>query len=358
MKKSVEIVTFHNAYNYGAVLQCYALKTIIRREGYVSTVRNHQNEQINRAYAPKLFIKSRSPKRIIRNAMAYPRKLKRHKAFYPFIKQYILDRNSREEDIEEKKYICGSDQVWNCDISHFDKTYFLDFVNRKEQKNAFSASFGFDSIPEEYRSEYKRLLSDFNKITVREQQGANIIGELLGINVPVTLDPSLLLNRNDWEAIASPVREKEKYILLYLMEETESIISFALRLKQVTGLQILYISDETSHKIKGIKYKSFITPQKWLSLFLYADYVVTNSFHGMVFSINFHRNLFVDFLPPPAKVNSRLENVIQLFGLQNRVISSFKSKHIANGMSYVKIDRILTNERKRSLQYLRGILDE
>ncbi|WP_033126683.1 polysaccharide pyruvyl transferase family protein [Eubacterium sp. ER2] len=357
MKKSVEIVTFHNAYNYGAVLQCYALKKIIEGEGNICNVRNHQNERINRAYAPNIFVKNSSIKEIIYRLIHCRSKLRKHKAFYPFIEEYLLSDGQMPEGSEEDKiYICGSDQVWNYNITSFDKTYFLDFVQQKKQKNAFSASFGLDSIPEEYKQEYQRLLSDFNIITVREKEGADIIKDLLGIEVPVTLDPTYLLSKEEWELIIAPDEVKGKYILLYLMEETNDILSFAKKLSEITGEKIVYISNATSQKIKGVQYKSYVTPQEWLSLFKHASYVVTNSFHGIAFSVIFQRNVYIDLLSSSSTANSRLENIIRVLGLQNRMLSSFKTDHIEN-MNYNPICRILVNERVQSLRCLRRILN-
>ncbi len=362
MKKSVQIVTFHNAYNYGAVLQCYALKEVIKQLGNDCTVFNHQNAVINKLYIPKLFLTNVSWKEVILNFLNYPKKVRKHRVFKPFIENELL-KDGSSKCHENTLYICGSDQVWNYRLTDFDKAYFLDFADEPKQRNAFSASFGFAEIPDEHKKEYKRLLSGFNHISVREQQGAVILKDLLGIDVPVTLDPTMLLTKDQWAQLTANTTEKkeDRYILLYLMSETEELFSFADRLREVTGLEIRYVCINPSRKMRklsNVTYKSFVSPQEWVDLFLNATYVITNSFHGLAFSINFNKNVFIGYLPQTSAVNSRLQNLIHLFDLEHRLVSNVSIENCQEAIDYTDINRRLAIGREQSLDYLRGILDE
>lgn len=359
MKKRINIVTFHNAHNFGALLQCYALKESIKTNFSIDCkVCDIKNKKILSTYNTNFISKNASLKGKIVSALLYPYRIKKHKLFLNFIDKFILNTNESSQENYDDIYLCGSDQVWNCNLTDFDKRYFLDFEEDKSKKYAFSASFGFNKIPDEHIDEYKRLLSDFNKISVREQQGSEILKDLINIDVPVTLDPSLLLDSDAWSNIASPRGFKKDYILLYLMDVNDSIINFAKQLNQVTGLDIVFISDEVIHRKKGIKYKSFIGPKEWISLFLNARYIVTNSFHGVAFSINFNKDFFVELLPPPASVNSRLENIINLFNLEDRMIINGENKNINKSIDYNVVNEILKTERKKSLDYLKIILED
>ncbi|MBQ2932572.1 MAG: polysaccharide pyruvyl transferase family protein [Clostridia bacterium] len=356
--KMIKIVTFHNAHNFGAVLQCYALKTAIKNLDRKCEVENVVNQKINDMYKPQIGLKKKSLAGLAKSIIAYPTRKKGYDVFEDFISKRILDK-SADWDCKDADtiYISGSDQVWNWEMTDFDKTYFLDFVKMPESKNAYSASFGFDEIPAEYQDEYKRLLGDFNKISVREQQGADILKKLLGREVPVTLDPSMLLTEDNWRQFAETERKRKKeYILLYLMSETKSLIEFTRKLKKATGLDVIYINNSLWNRKRGFKYKSYISPEEWVRLFLNARYVVTNSFHGTAFSINFNKDFFAGLLPSTSKVNSRIENILKKFGLEDRLVSNVLDADLKKAIDYEKVNNIIKTERKKSLEFLESVV--
>ena len=197
-------------------------------------------------------------------------------------------------------------------------------------------------------------MSDFNEISVREKQGNEIIETLLEIDVPVVLDPTMLLSVEDWINYMDDSVQKNDYILVYLMAETNSIFSFAQELSKSTDAEIIYINDRFYRK-KGMKNISRISPNQWLSLFHNAKYVVTNSFHGLAFSINFNKNFFVELLPEPAKVNSRLKDTLDMFELNNRLINDGYNENIFDDINYSSININLNIERERSLKYLENL---
>lgn len=354
--KKTRIVTFYNAHNYGAVLQGYALKATLEKMGHLCGVMHYENDFMTRQYRPRPCNNRSSIKGRLAALLTYPVRISKYNIFRKFIESYLadIDKNECGDDVY---YISGSDQVWNYSMTDFDKTYFLDFVKYGKYKNSYSASFGFDEIPAEYKGEYKSLLESFNKISVRETAGAKIISDLIGKTVPVTLDPTMLLTPSHWERIAPDKYRHKKYILMYLMVETDTIFSFANKLKAETGLDIIYINDNIFRRRKGIKYRLNVSPREWVSLFLNASYVITNSFHGTAFSINFNKSFFVELLPPQFNVNSRLENILGLFGLENRLIKNGSTKNPTEKIDYIKINKILENERKSSFEYLKSIFD-
>lgn len=352
------IVTFHNAHNVGAILQCYALKNAIKNLGVDCSVVDVKNEFFYNMYKPKIQYKNVSLIRLIYNILIYPFKCRKYRYYNRFINKYILDEDSSNTDQSNVAYICGSDQVWNDKCSNFDKRYFLDFVKNKEQKNSYAASFGFDKIPDEHYDEYKALLSDFNKIAVREHQGAKIVKDLLGIDVPVTIDPTFLLTKEDWGKIMSPKVRHKKYILIYVIERSNTLVEFVKRLQASTGFEVVYIQDELIRNIKQFKYKSFFGPQEWLSLFWNASYIVTNSFHGTAFSINFNKQFFVEFLPSSFNVNSRLENILDTFDLKDRRIIDSKNDNMDKLIDYNRVNDKLRDEVEKSKNYLKSILED
>ncbi|MDD6214507.1 MAG: polysaccharide pyruvyl transferase family protein [Firmicutes bacterium] len=348
---AVKIITYHRAVNYGAVLQAYALARAIRE--YVRPdvfIYDHVNEKIANSYA--LFKKSKNPAGTAIQIATLPFKLKKHAKFKAFTDKYIpLSANVSDGDI----FITGSDQVWNYRGTDFDKAYFLDFVKRKENRNSYAASFGLADIEDSYFDEYKRLLSNFNNISVREERGREIVQKMTGRDVPVVLDPTLLLSAEEWRKELVHTLKHEDYILVYLMVKTPTVIDFVKKLAERTGLVIYYINDYALPFCKKCSVMRCIGPEEWVSLFSGAEYVVTNSFHGTAFSINFNKKFFVEMQPEEIGVNSRLENILDKFGLNERIIKNSDSEAWDKTIDYDRVNRILYKEKEKSMAYLENI---
>lgn len=355
----IGLISFHRANNYGAVLQAYALSDIIKRLGYNPITIDYKNQSIENSYALYYF-KGRSLKSIISGAITYHIRKKKKYKYEDFRSKFltlyeVTDLFSMNCDIFSK-FITGSDQVWNYKIILFDKVYFLNFVYDHKKKNSYAASFGFDRVPDEFLDDYKKLLSDFNHISVRESQGANIIKELIGRDAEVCLDPTMLLSGDEWCKISHDFKSKKDYILIYQMATSQSLLDFAVYLSKKTNCDIIYISDAIRKRIKAT-YASGIGPLEFLGLLKNAKYVVTNSFHGTAFSINFNKPFFVEMLPPPANVNSRLKSILDIFDLRSRQIINGNNDNIFNEIDYTSVNQKLELERQRSLDYLKRILE-
>ncbi len=345
------IVTFYNAINYGAVLQTYALKKTMSKY-CVTGVYKHDNAYIDGLYSVNPFRYSGLKTKLLMMAQL-PFKLIKKYRFNSFVKRRLLNSGS---DSAECFYVTGSDQVWNCDCTKFDKAYFLDFAEPRF-KNSYAASFGFDEIPEQHKEEYKRLLYDYNQISVREEQGRKILNDLIGRDVPVTLDPTLLLSKEEWASEFVKKNDK-KYILVYSFIITESMRNFINKLSAEKGLPVVVLMpDRTLRNKYGLNnatFKTHVSPEKWVEYFYNATYVVTNSFHGTAFSINFNKDLFVELLPGRAKVNSRLTNILKLFSLEGRMIENFDDN--GKAIDFDQVNDILETQRKESIAYLESIV--
>lgn len=360
----VGIITFHRAINYGAVLQAYALNENIKKLGYYPVTIDYKNSHIEKIYDPKKF-NYKSLKSFLGGILTYNRRKNKKERFEDFRERYfVFDQISdlhATENIRHldsyNKFITGSDQVWNYAPTQFDQAYFLDFVSDSKKKNSYAASFGFDKVPDEYYYDYKALLGDFNNISVREKQGAVIIKELLNRNAEIVLDPTMLLSKDDWYTISQDYKVKKDYILIYQLATSQSLLDFAVNLSKKTNCEIIYINDSLRKKIKAT-YVNEIGPQEFIGLFKNAKYIVTNSFHGTAFSINFSKLFFVEMLQPPAKVNSRLENILDTFDLRSRQIINGNNDNIFTEIDYKKVNKKLEVERQWSLNFLKRILEE
>ncbi len=344
------VITFHRAINYGAILQTYALQESIKELGSNPYVIDYDCKYLKKEYYPYNIVKCRTLKSIFGYIYKSPFEIVKRYKFTNFLKKNCkLKSTGGSDDI----YITGSDQVWNHTLSNFDKAYFLDFVNNKYARNAYSASFGIDSIPNEYYQEYKGLLNRFNNISVREHQGAKLIEELIGRRVKVTLDPIFLLDKARWSKVARLPKEKD-YIFLFLVSKSNSIIKFAEDLSRAHNLKIIFANDGM-RKCKNATYLRTLGPDEWLGYLLNSKYIVTNSFHATAFSINFNKQFFTEPLLPPSNINSRLQNILELFDLGSRKILNGYNKAIDKEINYNKINELLGMERQKSIEYLNDI---
>lgn len=360
----IGIMTYHRAVNYGAILQTYALNKVLSKLNCDCEVIDYRCSKIEDNYKIKSLSECRNLKDIAKSLIYRKTKKEVYNKFEEFRNTYLkLSRpyNNYNEllstnDIYDK-FICGSDQVWNYAGTNFDKAYFLDFVKDTHKRNSYAASFGFETIPEEYKEKYVELLSKFNNISVREKQGREIVKALINRDAEVLIDPVLLLSKEEWSQIAINFKNQKDYILLYIFELTPAIKKFAQNLSRETGCEIVYIP--VGFKINmplNVFYAKDVGPREFLGLFLNAKYVITNSFHGIAFSINFNKEFFVDLLNKSQKVNSRIENILGLFDLRNRYIDNAINDDFLTTIYYGTVNNILTVERNKSLDYLKKII--
>lgn len=360
----IGVINFHRATNYGAVLQAYALNETINKLGGNAVTLDYKNPFIEKIYDPR-HINDKRLKSLLVGIITYKRRKRKRESFEYFRSKYLnMDQTfdpysiANAEHLKEyKTFITGSDQVWNCALTEFDKTYFLDFVSNHEKKNSYAASFGFDQIPNEYIEDYQILLEGFNHITVREQQGAEIIKNLLKRPAEVVLDPTMLLLKDDWSKISQDYKAKKDYILIYQLATSDSLLQFAANLSKQSNCEIIFISDALRRRIKA-NYVTGISPCEFLGLVNNARYIITNSFHGIAFSIIFHKNFFVELQPSFEKTNSRLENILDIFNLRYRLIVDGKNDNVFTPIDYTPISQKLELERQHSLDYLQRILEE
>lgn len=357
------IITFHRAHNYGAILQAYALQQNIKSLDCESEIIDYRCVFIEKMY--KRYSISNLPKiKTIIAILLYNGNIKNNKeSFESFAKDHLIispESYFSQEDLKKTNliydtYITGSDQVWNYLTSGFDKNYFLTFVNNNKLKNAYAASFGVSFIPNELKLVYKTLLSDFNHISLREKTGNDIVKDLLFKPKPVVIDPTLLLSKDKWLELLNIKRNNEKYILVYLIVESPKILKLARILAKRKNLPIIYISDRLFIR-RGMLNRSKVKVEDWVSLFYNAEYVVTNSFHGVCFSINFEKDFFIQYLPGKAKVNSRLNDILDLFNLKNRIVSNNNDIDCIETINYKMTKHILDKEREKAFNYLKEIL--
>ena len=352
----VGILTYHRADNHGAVLQAYALQKYVYEKGVDCEIIDYCNpviENLRKNNSYKDLIKSMvSGKRI----KATRRKFDDFRARLLNTSRYVYNRESigRSNDLYDC-FISGSDQVWNYRGNGFDKTYFLDFVKNIYKRNSYAASFGFEEIPQNYKQEYTKLLSNYNQISVREQQGYKIINSLLNKGVNVNIDPTLLLDKKKWKTLIGQPLVKERYIIIYSFGMTDEMYQTACRISAEKKLKPIMLTNSIRPYKKLIKAIG-IGPFEFLNLFYYSELVLTNSFHGLAFAINFNKEFYVETTSELNKsVKSRICDLLELLQISERIIQN--STQLSE-INYCNVNKLLEIERKKSDEYLNNLFKD
>lgn len=319
------VITFHSAHNFGATLQTWALQRVLKNYKIEASVINYHPAIIDDLYNPlkgKYGMERRIAKFKLRRQN--PRSLERYNNYTSFIKKnfnLIGDFNTYEElkaaDLNLDAYIVGSDQVWNSEhIGGFDPAYFLDFVKPGPLKISYAASIGRDYILPIYHEQIKNSLKSFTSISVREKSAKKPVKALTKKEVDIVLDPTLLLPREEYNAIKTIPNIKGKYIFVYMMEHNPEVVAFANRVSTATGLPIV---QRRPNKIFKNEIASCYTsaPGDFLGLIENAEYVITNSFHGTVFSI-IYETPFVSLLH--SNTGSRTVDLLKALNLESHLL--------------------------------------
>lgn len=359
----IAILTFHCANNFGAILQAYALQRFLGHNFGQTFILDYHNERIDKSYQyPCLsdYIKNAkaSVSRLFHTFLLKKRYAKMEcfrQTFFNLSKRY--DSNSvKDASNEADAFVVGSDQVWNPLIIGNDWTYFLDFVDDKRIKCSYSASIGLDSIPSEYQDIFKRCLSKFNALSVRESSAVSALNALGFDSVCKLPDPITLISKDKWEELIKdyPRKTQSGYIFLYKITKSDKLIPFAKMLSQKTGLPIIYLPNDLKNGLVG-SLKIDIGPQEWLSYIKHADYVVTNSFHGTLFSIVFGTKFFAEISSKVNPTMSRLSNLLEDYGLVERRIDLFSDKTLDVPLQTDRIEAIKSQAALASFNYFKGL---
>lgn len=358
----IGILTFCNSQSYGAALQMYALYRTIAEMGHDVELIHYQNPWMKKALhtaqmqnRPRLIRWGRrTGKRLLHGRLFRVfRRFERKMVCFPG--RLVTDRRKLPEIA--KRYdavVCGSDQVWNPDITGYDLSYFFDFCGSDTRRVSYAPSFGVEKLPEQFAKTAAEELHRFSAISVREEEGSALVREMIGRTPTLVLDPTFLRDSKQWEAEEEPYATKgEDYILYYPVRSTGCSWSYCEGLAERTGLKILKIGgglkDRSTEKVRYLK---DVSPGELLYLIHHAKYVVTNSFHGMALAINYRKDFFVEL---SSATNSRMAQLVRSFGLESRVIKDARTA-LPLETDYSTTNEMLPKWKERSLQFLREAL--
>lgn len=363
--KRIGIITYHRSQNYGAQLQAYATRTALEKMGYRAEVIDcNRIGQIDKLFHWNFSSLKGFLGALRNNALSLVSEKKRRRLFAAFSEQKIglsKPSHSRRElealCAEYDAVITGSDQVWHPQICEGNTAFFLDLPLRPEQKIAYAPSFGVPDYTEEDAQRYMPLINDIAHLSVREEAGQALIRRRLNREAPLVLDPTMLLTREDWDTIARPAPYQRYLLYFTILDEPPGTDALVRRIAAERGLRIVRIG-----RLKDIMKSGFINarangPQEFLGLVRDADFVVTSSFHGTVFSILFEKD-FLCVLNNNNR-NSRLETLAEQMGLTNRLVRNVNGFEPKTGYpmpDYTAVEMKLRQRRDESIQFLRESL--
>ncbi|MDO4169320.1 MAG: polysaccharide pyruvyl transferase family protein [Lachnospiraceae bacterium] len=355
--KKIAIVTLNHGINYGNKLQNYAVQVIYEKLGYeAETIRFYpQGLKVNEKSKKTFCLLLKKLKRHYLSYKFSSIQKRRQDSFSAFDRQYLkmtktcytpmTYHNINEQDYDF--FAVGSDQVWNSYFFDFTPMYLLDFVKTDCKKISYAASFGVQEIAPEYHRLFKTQLSKFQAISVRETSAADMVFELCKKRAEVVIDPTLMLDANDWMALIDDIdwQVPKRYVLTYFLGELSSD-----NRKQITR----YAREHECEIIELNQLKNdyyAVDPREFVFLIYKAFMVFTDSFHACCFSLQFEKPFWVLSRKSEGKImQSRIDTFLQLFELEQRKFA--QSVNLDQEIDYSHSEKILRKERKKGIRFL------
>lgn len=364
------IITIAYGENYGNRLQNYALQAVLQELG-TNPVTLRSLELVEGGVPGKILLFFNDMTRTILGKTVRWKWYKRKKRFAEFNRKYIqlskeiLGKNKAPKGLGDQYdcFIIGSDQVWNCDFSPISNNInnFLASFADGSKRIAYAASFGRSDIPQQYKPVFEKELPKFKAISVREVSGV-AIAEHCGANATVVLDPTMLLTAQSWDRLAKKPSyvEKPGFIVSYFLggrsKEMEEYIA-----KVADGRKIYNLENEETEEEQIKELDIYLTsPSEFVWLFSHADCILTDSFHGSVFSILYHK---------PFRVFDRIDNGV-ISGMESRINTLLETFHLEqcrgdinnpSGMpqsgDWDMVEQIIASERKKSIMFLKNAIE-
>lgn len=359
--KKIAFITIHIGPNFGSNLQTIATSVVFKAIGCEATCVN---------YIPPRVTFSRY---LQRGFSTHPRKLVALCWLMYYLPQFLLNRyvynsylrrhchvskpiyasdNFSERCPKADYYVTGSDQSWNFKYNEgYDGHYF--FENIEGKKIAYATSIGNTEMSEEEKECFMKHLPYYKALSVREASAQRLLNGL-GFEAEHLIDPTFMLNKRDWNSYMSKRLEDGKYILVYLpynIVDKKLIYSSVRKIAEVQRLKVVTLT--TSYKKEKLADKTyrFATPGDFLSLMNYAEFVITNSFHGTAFSLNLNKQFWVYM---PSGFSTRITSLLELCGQENRLLTDvIDVKQIGEKINYEKVNEVLCRERIKAMEFLK-----
>lgn len=373
MSNKIGIITYHKTINYGAILQAYALSLFLEKMGHSIEFINYVPDKIKNKEMKYLYLS--------RYYLLHPHKIiqsiNRVNLANSFIEKYLKVNSQKFSSIKELRswdldyntLICGSDEIWNIARRELDESYFLGFINNSNMKDvkkiSYAASFGETQFITSYKTALSELLRDFFAISVRDDNSLSLVRECLdeqeNINIQINkvLDPTFLLEKDDYKKISIHPSLKNPYLLIYgvLNKEEAEYVKF---ISEKTKLDIISIGNHQKYLTSILKLNVFdVSPQQWLGFFENANLIMTKFYHGVIFSLIFN-NPFI-FMNTPSK-SIKVKDLLSDLKLSNRILDFNGDKvtveNLQNIMYPPLVEELTQNILTEKIRYSQSFLQE
>lgn len=363
-KKKTAFITVHVGENFGSALQAIATQRVLEQVDTEPTLINYIPPRVTFSGFLKRGLKS--PKDIVCMLLKLPCFLKNKKIFESFVKKHsnISVPIYKGDDFTKKCpkadcYITGSDQVWNFVYNEgFDEHYFFQGIHGR--KISYAASMGMTELNEDEKQCMTQSLKDYDYLSVREESGREVLSGLGFDDVQVLIDPTLMLDKDEWAKYASPRLIDKPYLFVYIPYNASDEEAHYKVIRQIAAKKSLKIVSFSLTYLKDNRADitlHYPSPADFLSLMLYADYILTNSFHGTAFSINLNK----DFAAiKPNKFESRITNILTTVSLMDRLVNGLLASEVTDKIlstiNYDKVNAVLDQKRSEAIEYLKSVI--
>lgn len=363
MKKHIGILTWHYYNNFGSALQAFALQETLTRLGYIVDIINYRKFPYKNESALKKIIKkilqytlakvcNKIYNRVVNNIALYQKRYLNQTE--PFTDPSYMKSIACEYDC----IVYGSDQIWAPNV--YTHIYMGAHVPDNVRKISYAASIGLNEIPTDLVEVYKKNLSSYYAVAVREEEGKVLLKNKCGIEASVVLDPTLMIDASTYKSMQRKVRGLNgKYIFCYFLNKEHNYKKKVQEYARKNNLQIIGVSDRKADA-EWMTLLTNIGADQFLWLINHAETIFTDSYHGSIFSLLFHKNLwtFIRFAEEnPICQNSRIRQLKKNFNLGNRIITAEQMIDDTIAIDYAFFERRLAELKKESHSYLHKALE-
>lgn len=362
----IGIFTYHACYNYGACLQAYALQHTVKKKFNDCKIIDYQSKILIDINHPFCKV-PKHPKEFIKNITRFPyyNQLNRRKQLFENFINTNLELSTRcttDEDVKKEceQYdciVCGSDQTWNLDpsIRYETPLYYMNFP-KTQKRITYATSFGswVNQFPTR-EAELIPWIKQFDALSMREESGVKML-QSKGFNCEWVLDPTLLLEKQEYDCIAHDRIIEEPYVLLFSWNGAKEAIEITKQIAKQLKCKAFYIVPPPRAMFCGIERKLDIGPKEFLSLIKHANFIVTNSFHGTVFS-TIYQKPFISAIKEVA--DPRRASLMKQFGLEDHLMSpSNYNLDKIYSTDFSMVESNIAELKKHSLNYLYNALEK
>ncbi len=375
--KRIGIATIHKSSNFGGSLQAYALYKYLESQGHSVEIIDllrpvHDRFIYDNRYKPYRSTRYTLKNRILESAKkllgrkdnkGYSSEASKQK-FAEFFKDIKYSKEYRKVRYIYKDapkydiYISGSDQLWSPMHPFCIEPFFLTFAPEGSKKISYATSIGVTELTEREKADFKKWLASYEAISVREAEGKQLLDSFIkDKNVEVVADPTFLLDIEEWKSLATAPSIKENYILLFSLTNTKPLVDFAIRMSKESGKRLVILKGPLlDANSPDYVLDNNIGPREFLGYFDNADMVITDSFHGSVFSMLMGAKNFFSYIQPVSKTGSRITNLLSTVGEPGHLLPSDLAKSYKE-LDNEKVDKATLYKRIAEVrEHARGFL--